>query len=234
MSGRFAYGACMILAVLVFLLGRRLFAVNDPSARLPLMDRIWIGISAFFGGTISAKLPFVLMNDPAMYSWETWFSDGKTLTTGLMGAYLGVEICKAIRGIRVKTGDGLALPLALALTIGRLGCFANGCCAGKPTELPWGYDFGDGIPRHPTQLYESVFHGFWVWILARWQISNQFATQRLKIYLIAYCVFRFVMEFIRIEPRMDSGLTFYQWVVMVFASFLLLQAWYDERAKRAK
>jgi phosphatidylglycerol:prolipoprotein diacylglycerol transferase len=231
--GRFGYIAFMVLATLAFLLSRRVLTVNDPSSRLPLMDRAWLAASILFGGTLAAKLPSAMAGDAEFFSWQAWFSDGKTVTAGLAGAYLGVEICKAIRGIRVKTGDGLALPLALALMIGRFGCLVNGCCAGKPTSLPWAIDFGDGIPRHPTQLYESMFHAVWVMILARWQSTNRFPTQRLKIYLIAYCVFRFLLEFIRIEPRLASGLTIYQWIVMMFAGCLLLQAWYDARSRIA-
>ena len=54
-----------------------------------------------------------------------------------------------------------ALPLALALAVGRWGCFFNGCCYGTPTTCRGACDFGDGVPRHPTQVYESLFHLRW-------------------------------------------------------------------------
>ena len=88
-----------------------------------------------------------------------WLADGKTVVTGLAFGYLAVELTKLSLGVRVKTGDGLAFPLALALAVGRWGCFCNGCCYGVVTTLPWGVVFHDGVPRHPTQLYESLFHG---------------------------------------------------------------------------
>src|SRR5919204_429820 len=71
----------------------------------------------------------------------------------------------AALAIRVKTGDTFALPLALALALGRWGCFCNGCCFGKPTDLPWGVDFGDGVRCHPTQIYESLFHALMALVL---------------------------------------------------------------------
>ena len=67
--------------------------------------------------------------------------------------------------MRVKTGDTFAVPLALALAVGRWGCFFNGCCYGVETTLPWGVWFRSRrrrAPRlmkcHPTQIYESLFH----------------------------------------------------------------------------
>jgi prolipoprotein diacylglyceryltransferase len=63
-------------------------------------------------------------------------------------------------GLRTSTGDLYAIPLALGIAIGRIGCFLTGLSDntyGIPTNLPWAINFGDGIPRHPTQLYEILF-----------------------------------------------------------------------------
>ena len=60
----------------------------------------------------------------------------------------------------MATGDLLALPLVLGIAIGRIGCFLSGLedqSYGVATALPWGVDFGDGVARHPTQLYEYRF-----------------------------------------------------------------------------
>jgi prolipoprotein diacylglyceryltransferase len=66
---------------------------------------------------------------------------------------------KRSAGIRVRTGARFALPLAVGVAVGRIGCFFAGLddfTYGTPTALPWGHDFGDGISRHPVQLYESA------------------------------------------------------------------------------
>ncbi len=63
-------------------------------------------------------------------------------------------------GLRTSTGDLYSIPLALGIAIGRIGCFLTGLSDntyGIPTSLPWAINFGDGIPRHPTQLYEILF-----------------------------------------------------------------------------
>ena len=107
---------------------------------------------------IGAKLPFVLADWQGLLSGRAWFENGKTIVFGMVGGYFGVELAKALLGVRVKTGDSFAVPVAAAVAVGRLGCFAAGCCHGRSRALPWGVDFGDGLRRHPTQLYESAFH----------------------------------------------------------------------------
>jgi phosphatidylglycerol---prolipoprotein diacylglyceryl transferase len=85
---------------------------------------------------------------------------GKTIVGGLIGGTAAVEWIKRRLHVNERTGDLFALPLCLGIAVGRIGCFLTGTAddtAGLPTRLPWGVNFGDGIPRHPTQLYEIVF-----------------------------------------------------------------------------
>src|SRR5581483_2391058 len=73
---------------------------------------------------------------------------------------LFVELLKKYIGVSQSTGDLYAIPLCLGIAIGRIGCFLTGLSDntyGKRTSLPWAVDFGDGVPRHPTQLYETLF-----------------------------------------------------------------------------
>jgi prolipoprotein diacylglyceryltransferase len=86
--------------------------------------------------------------------------EGKTIVGGLLGGLIAVEWTKRRIGVIRSTGDDMALPLAAGMCIGRVGCFLTGLgdhTYGTPTSLPIGVDFGDGIPRHPTQLYEIAF-----------------------------------------------------------------------------
>jgi phosphatidylglycerol---prolipoprotein diacylglyceryl transferase len=229
MTGRLLYALFMILALVVFLLARQLLPVPPSVARLPWRQRALLGLAAFVGGSLGAKLPFALTSGEGWLTSAAWLADGKTVTTGLAGAYLAVEATKLLLGVRAKTGDSFALPLALALAVGRWGCFCNGCCAGTPTTLPWGVDFGDGVPRHPTQVYESLFHLSMAGVLALCLWRDVFCFQRLKLYLIAYGVFRFLTEFIRPEPPWWLGLTFYQWAALALAIGLSAQWAFDLR-----
>ena len=87
--------------------------------------------------------------------------DGKSV----VGALVGGAACRRVdqaahRRHASATGDVFAIPLVVGIAIGRIGCFLTGLddnTHGLPTSLPWAVDFGDGVPRHPAQLYESPF-----------------------------------------------------------------------------
>jgi phosphatidylglycerol:prolipoprotein diacylglycerol transferase len=192
---------------------------TQSTLRLTPREKFFIGLGAFCGAMIGAKLPFVLADWDGLLSGLAWFSNGKTILCGLVGGYFGVEIAKWMLGVRTKTGDAFAVPVAAAVGIGRLGCFHAGCCYGTPTLLPWGVVFPnvDHLPRHPTQLYESAFHltaaVVLYWLLRR----GMFRGQLIKLYILSYLIYRFLTEFIRPEARFAGGLTGYQWAALVLA-----------------
>lgn len=221
-----AYGGFMLLAAGVFLLVRRCTPPPPAVAALPRLDRFALAGAGFVGGVFGAKLPFAI--DADLGDSATWLADGKTITTGLIGAYLAVELVKRVLGIRVKTGDTFALPLALAMAVGRWGCFFNGCCFGTPTDLPWGVEF-HGVVCHPTQIYESLFHLGMASVLVILPVRGAIPGHRLQLYLIAYAAFRFATEYIRPEPAYALGLTYYQWAAAVLATGLAAQWWYETR-----
>ncbi len=115
------------------------------------------------GGALGAKILFWL-EDPQLTAHSlhnpTYLLGGKTIVGGLVFGLISVELTKRYIGLRDSTGDLYAIPLALGIAIGRIGCFLTGLSDntyGTPTNLPWAVNFGDGIPRHPTQLYEILF-----------------------------------------------------------------------------
>lgn len=192
---------------------------------LPKLQRLGLVLGAVIGGTLGAKVPFLAMDVDGLLSGSGWLSDGRTLTFGLVGGYLGVELAKLAMGVTIKTGDSFAVPLAAAVSVGRLGCFYAGCCFGVP--VAWGADFGDGIARHPTQLYEASFHAIAAVVLYRLGQQQRFERQRVKLYIMSYCVYRFFTEFIRPEPRMALDLTLYQWATLAFIPLFALLWWLD-------
>jgi prolipoprotein diacylglyceryltransferase len=191
------------------------FLLRKPSP-LPPKERWVVTIAAIFGAGAGAKLPFVLLSREPFFSGAAWFTDGKTILTGIVGAYLCVELAKAAFGIRAKTGDGFALPLAAAVAVGRWGCFFNGCC---------------GAPLVPP--IESAFHASMAVLLWRLQRVEALRWQLLKLYLMAYAAFRFGIEFVRTEPRVAWGLTAYQFGSAAMIAVLALLWHLDERAKKA-
>ena len=84
---------------------------------------------------------------------------GHSIAGAIVGGIIVVELFKWATGMRGSTGVRLVAPLSLGIAVGRLGCFFAGLpdyTYGVPTTLPWGVDLGDGIARHPVQLYESA------------------------------------------------------------------------------
>jgi prolipoprotein diacylglyceryltransferase len=186
--------------------------------------RVTLPLALFFGVTYGSKLPYVLAG-------SGWLSNGKSLTAGLAGGYIAVELvrfaCRLPRAVR----DSVALPLALALMVARWACFCDGCCGGTETALPWAVDFGDGIRRHPTQIYEMVFHGAMACLLLGYFRRQAFSGNRLRLYLLAYCVFRFATEAIRLEPRLLCRLTLSQCGVALLGGALAVQAFVERAFK---
>jgi phosphatidylglycerol:prolipoprotein diacylglycerol transferase len=125
-----SYPLIMLAAVAVAaVLSRKRQSALGLTAR----ERLGVGLGAFCGAMIGAKLPFVLSDWPGLVSGRAWFENGKTIVFGMVGGYLGVELAKASLGVGVKTGDSFAVPVAAAVAVGRLGCFVGGCCIGTET-----------------------------------------------------------------------------------------------------
>lgn len=127
---------------------------------------------------------------------------GRSILGALCSAILAIEAFKAATGIKGSTGLIFVPGFTVAVVIGRIGCFLSGLpdnTYGTPTSLPWGHDFGDGIPRHPVQLYESgamaLFLAYALTALAR---RDPFF-HRNGFYLMArfYAVERFGLEFLK-------------------------------------
>ena len=219
------------LATGVWLKGRQ---KADP--RLNPLERLWIGLGAFIGAMVMAKLPFVLLDPDGMRDGFVFFMSGKTILFGLVGGYFGVELVKWRLGIKVKTGDSFAVPVAGSIAVGRLSCLAGGCCYGTPTTLPWALVFPavDRLPRHPTQLYEFMFHLTAAIVLTSLQKRGMFRNQLIKLYFISYCVYRFCSEYVRPETRDVFGLTAYQWTAAILVLMFAWLWWRDALTEQDK
>ena len=159
---------------------------------------------------------------------------GKTIVGGLLGGWLAVEIVKRLSGIRRRTGDLFALPLCVGIAVGRIGCFLAGVADdtyGKPTHLLWAVDFGDGIGRHPTQLYEILFLILLGWVLSR--TAHRPEGARFRIFLAGYLAWRLIIDFLKPQPLV-GGLNFIQWACVAGLLTLGALAINDHRISRRK
>lgn len=175
------------------------------------------------GAAIGNKMVFWL-EVPQLWSAQLgivgFFLGGQSMVGGLLGGLLGVELAKRMVSHHGSTGDLFVFPVLLALMIGRVGCFLAGLndgTFGLPTTLPWGVDFGDGIPRHPTQLYEIGFAAL-LWLVlskvkSRWSMVPGLLW---KTMLCAYLFWRLAIDGLKPVPfAYPLGLSGIQWVCIV-------------------
>jgi len=189
-------------------------------------NNIYIVFGALLGAVIGAKLLDFIVDYryfiDNFWTVETIFS-GKTIVGGFIGGFIGVKITKKLFNIKEKRGNLFAPAIAIGVAIGRIGCFLRGCCYGKPTNLPWGMDFGDGLLRHPTQIYESLFMlAMFVYLEKIKNRGDIKSGQLFKILMVSYFIFRFFIEFIRTQDVVFFGLTAFQ-IISLFAIIYLIR-----------
>jgi len=215
------YGALLALALFFGIYVSARVGQRDGLPRERIYDLgLWMTVGAILGSKL-----FLLWTDPVyrenpMHLLSIDFlRSGGVFYGGLFGATLTVTYGLWRYGLPWwKVADAAAVGIPLGQAIGRQGCFAAGCCWGKPTSLPWGVRFTQlahevtGVPidfkLHPTQLYESLatfaFFLFLLWLHRR----KRFDGQVILAYAVLYGVARFAIEFFRDDDRGDlAGLT---------------------------
>lgn len=211
---------------LAFAAGLTVYALQGR--RAPGGPSLAIIAASLAGGILGAKVPYLFANAKLFLAGvrdpEALFA-GRTLLGGFLGGILAVRLTKARLGITARKGDALVPALGLGLAVGRVGCFLRGCCCGKVTRLPWGVDFGDGLHRHPTELYECAFGLLWfAFTVARPKGDRGVL---FDLFIGSYFTFRFFLEFIRTETVVAWGLTAFQFVcvpVVLWTAFKLFRS----------
>ena len=217
-----AYGFFVGLALVV---GGVVYWVEARKMRQNNEQGFYLAIAGIFGGAFGAKILEWAINyriiidnflDPRIFLY------GRTIVGGLIGGTVAVMAVKKRLGIKLRLGNAFAPAIALGVTIGRIGCFLAGCCYGKPTNAGWGVDFGDGILRYPTQLFESFFMlAMFFWLKQRAKNSGIKPGQLFTELMLAYFSFRFLLEFIKDEPVTFLGLTIFQYISVVIIIYLI-------------
>ncbi|MFH7027544.1 MAG: prolipoprotein diacylglyceryl transferase [Heteroscytonema crispum UTEX LB 1556] len=182
----------------------RLVLRNVRKDSIAPSQRTSVIVGGMLGALVGAKLLVWLQHIDLL--WQNpgqlllLLLQGKTVVGALLGGLIGVEITKKIIGVNRSTGDVFVYPLIVGTAIGRIGCFLTGLSDrtyGIPTTLPWGVDFGDGISRHPTQLYEIIFLLSLIIFL---RFRSRYQRQEgdfFKFYIVSYLSFRLLIDFIK-------------------------------------
>ena len=238
------YGVLLALAFLAALFVAARLGERDGLPRERVFD---LGLWMLLGGLVGSKLLLMLAEPEYRTNWRNLLSidflrSGGVWYGGFLGGLLTAIFLMRRYGLPFwKAADAFAPGVALGQAVGRQGCFAAGCCWGKPTALAWGVHFTDAghqvtnvpttvaqlstqaeqtywaqklggldapVHLHPTQLYES-FAALLIFLLLVWlHRRKRFTGQVITTYAVLYGLLRFLVEFVRDDPRGDIlGLT---------------------------
>lgn len=189
------------------------------SKRQPGLIPIYLG--ALCGAFLGAKLAYLCAE-----GWSDWLrpdrwlrlATGKSVLGGLLGGYGGVELVKGLTAYRKHTGDRFAFIAPLGIALGRVGCWMQGCCQGKPTSLKLlvTHD-AHGIARWPAAQVELVFQLAIFALLFALRNDVRFHGRLFFLYLAGYGMFRVLHEPMRDTPVLVAGLSGYQIISLAMA-----------------
>jgi phosphatidylglycerol:prolipoprotein diacylglycerol transferase len=171
-------------------------------------------IFGLLGGLIGAKLLYVFEHLRESPFFSLLFDrGGMSWFGGFVGGFVaGVVTIRRHRWPLVAVLSAATPALAVGQMLGRVGCFLVGDDYGRPTTLPWGVRFPQGLPPtdvpvHPTQLYEAAFLAVLAWLLIRWRRRGMNDQWVLGMYLLLAGGFRFLLEFVRVNVRVFGPFT---------------------------
>jgi phosphatidylglycerol:prolipoprotein diacylglycerol transferase len=184
-----------------------------------LDDLLFYGV---LGVVIGGRLGRVFFYDPVFYFhnpleiFAVW-KGGMAFHGGFLGVLIAMALFAKKRGKTFwQVTDFIAPMVPLGLLTGRIGNFINGELWGRPCDpsLPWAMIFpqaGDGIPRHPSQLYQAGMEGLLLFAILWWFSSSPRPLRATSaVFLVGYGVFRWIGEYFR-EP--DTGIFGLSYVV---------------------
>ncbi len=221
------YGVLVALGFLAGLavalrLGRRAGLNPDKIANLAVYCAI--------AGIVGAKLFMFLFDlgdyirDPGqIFSLETLQAAGVFHGGFIVALLVAIFYMHRQHLPAFKTMDAFAPGIVLGQSIGRLGCFAAGCCWGRECTLPWGVrfrsDFAAPVPLnvnlHPVQLYESAADLLIFFFLYRRAVRGHRPGEIIGLYLVLYSIARFIIEFYRVhEQALVGPFSLTQWIAL--------------------
>jgi len=209
------------------------FLRKRNKSSLSTIQSFGIIIGALVGALLGSKIIGTLENPQAFLDAENqflFFWTSNTIVGGLTFGLIGVELTKKIIGHKEITGDLIVFPLILAMIIGRIGCFLTGIYEqtyGIETTSIFGMDLGDGLLRHPVALYEIVYLILlWIFLIIVQKKYIYPSGYLFKVFMLAYFLFRFCLDFIKPIHPLFLGLSSIQLTcvcVIIYYIFKLLQ-----------
>ena len=200
-----------IMVALAFVAGLWTASRRGPRDGIPADKILDLGPWLIVGAILGARTLYVtsywreeFAGRPVLELFSVW-RGGLVFYGGLIGASLACMIYTRVRKVPLwKMADTIAPSIALGSAFGRLGCLLNGCCYGRPCDLPWAITFPPdsraappGVPLHPVQVYDASLN-FLCYLGLAWLFRRKkFDGQVFAVYLIAYALLRSFAEMFR-------------------------------------
>ncbi len=231
-----------VLETLAYLLGAQVYWVHASKGALPAKpDRTLLLGCTILGALAGSKLLHVAEHFEYLMAMNQALPllSGKSVLGGFLGGTLGSELGKKAISWTLPTGDAWVPALTVGLVVGRLGCQLSGTwdqTYGIPTDLPWAWNYGDGVGRHPTALYEIILV-----LLAYGASGTQLLTKhpgsRFALFLLLYSLNRLFLECLKppfgspatgsLPIGLYANLTAIQWAALLgvawFGTLLLIR-----------
>lgn len=212
--GNLTLSSYTILYTLAFFVSSYVFWIELKRRREIFKIFILISLTMLLSGFAGARAFYILLNvslrDFLKDPLNIMLSPGRIYHGGFIFSILVVLlIVKLTKRNFWIIADSAAPALAISISVARIGCFLNGCCLGKPTNLPWGVRFYGidsslNLKLHPVQLYESITMLFLFLFLWRIRRKNYPEGYIFSIYLLVWGVERFIIEFLRTTMPIPS------------------------------
>lgn len=190
--------------------------VRSPIA--PRAQRVLRGAALL--GAVAGAYVFEIPADAFGWTSEALHAavwGGRTVLGGVLGGWLALEWTKHRLHITASTGPTFTAPLALAFGFGRLGCHWGGCCQGR---------LFDDIHRWPVPLMESGFDFLFAAFFAWPWVEKQLGSRLFPAFIGMWATMRFGLEFLRENPAVLWGLSYYQYLAMALSAAAGLTWWH--------
>ncbi|MSN24324.1 MAG: prolipoprotein diacylglyceryl transferase [Geobacter sp.] len=198
---------------------KQLPLTTDDVSDMVFYGAMGVVLGGRLGYILFYNLGFYLANPLKLLAvWE----GGMSFHGGFLGVILAFVLYARRKKLHFMTLiDMAALCAPVGLGLGRIGNFINGELYGRPTDVPWGMIFpgSDGVPRHPSQLYEAFLEGAVLFFLVRFT-SRKYNANGVAgwTFVAGYGLFRFIVEFFR-QPDAQIGFIFNWFSMGQFLSF---------------